>query len=146
MSMMTANMIGARLSYVVRELQGTVKREKVRLVLAKKGGGKSRDQFEWKREMTDEPAGYMVYFPRGHVMRVPTKQILEHYNLHMKPRIINLEGLTDPNSPLGRVMLAQDNDARAGAMIDMETMVIQMACAKTGPQLMPEQIIDREAA
>jgi hypothetical protein len=31
-------------------------------------------------------------------------------------------------------------------MIDMETMVIQMACAKTGPQLMPEQIVDREAA
>jgi hypothetical protein len=144
--MMTANMIGARLSFVVRELQGTVKREKVRLVLTKKGNAKSRDQYEWKREMVEEPAGYMVYFPRGHVARFPTRQLLEHYNLHLKPRVINLDGLTDPNSPLGRVMLAQDNDARAGAMIDMETMVIQMACAKTGPQLMPEQIVDREAA
>jgi hypothetical protein len=140
----TANIVGARLAYVVRELQGMVKREKCRIVLAKKGSGKMRDQYEWKKELVEEPAGYMVYFPRGHVVRIPTRQLLEHYNLHMKPRIINLEGLTDPNSPLGRVMMAQDNDARAGAMIDMETMVIQMACAKTGPQLMPEQVIERE--
>ena len=41
--MFTANMMGARLAYVVRELQGTVKREKCRLVLAKKGGGKMRE-------------------------------------------------------------------------------------------------------
>lgn len=142
--MITANVIGARLAYVVRELQGTVKREKCRIILSRKGSGKTRDQYEWKREMVEEPAGYMVYFPRGHVVRIPNRQLLEHYNLHMRPRIINLEGLTDPNSPLGRVMLAQDNDARAGAMIDMETMVIQMACAKTGPQLMPEQVIERE--
>jgi hypothetical protein len=142
--MMTANMVGARLAFVVRELHGTVKREKCRLVLSKKGGGKQRDQFEWKKEMVDEPAGYMVYFPRGHVVRVPTRQLLEHYNLHLKPRIINLDGLTDPNSPLGRVMMAQDNSARAGAMTDMETLVIQMACAKTGPQLMPEQVVERE--
>jgi hypothetical protein len=144
--MITANMIGARLAYVVREMQGNVRREKCRLVLAKKGGGKTRDQFEWKHEMVEEPAGFMVYFPRGHVVRIPTRQLLEHYNLHLKPRIINLEGLSDPNSPLGRVMLAQDNDTRAGAMIDMETMVIQMACAKTGPQLMPEQVAEKEAA
>jgi hypothetical protein len=144
--MLTANMIGARLAYVVRELQGTVKREKCRLVLARKGNAKQRDQFEWKKEMVEEAAGYMVYFPRGHVVRIPTRQLLQHYNLHMKPRIINLEGLSDPNSPLGRVMMAQDADARAGAMIDMETMVIQMACAKTGPQLMPEQVADKEVA
>lgn len=144
--MITANMIGARLAYVVRELHGTVRREKIKLVLSKKGNDKRRDQYEWKREMIEEPAGYMVYFPRGHVVRIPTRQLLEHYKLNMKPRIINLEGLSDPNSPLGRVMMAQDNDTRAGAMMDMETMVIQMACAKTGPQLMPEQIIDREAA
>ena len=144
--MLTANIVGARLAYVVRELQGTVKREKCKLVLAKRGSGKSKDQYEWKKEMTEEPAGYMVYFPRGHVVRIPTRQLLEHYNLHMKPRIINLEGLTDPNSPLGRVMMAQNTDARAGAMLDMETMVIQMACAKTGPQLMPEQVVEREGA
>jgi hypothetical protein len=144
--MITANMIGARLAYVVRELQGTVKREKCRLVLSRKGNAKQRDQYEWKKEMVEEPAGYMVYFPRGHVVRIPNRQLLEHYQLHRKPRIINLEGLSDPNSPLGRVMMAQDADARAGAMIDMETMVIQMACAKTGPQLMPEQVAEKEVA
>jgi hypothetical protein len=142
--MITANMVGARLAYVVRELHGTVKREKCRLTVVKKGSGKLRDQYEWKKEMVEEPAGYMVYFPRGHVVRIPNRQILEHYKLHLKPKIINLDGLTDPSTPIGRVMMAQDNDARAGAMIDMETMVIQMACAKTGPQLMPEQVVDQE--
>ncbi len=146
--MFTANMNGARLAFVVRELQGTVRREKYVMKLVKKANpnGKTRDQYEMKSEMVEEPAGFMVYFPRGHVVRVPTRKLLEHYGLHLKPRIINMEGLADPNSPLGKLMTAQDEQARAGAMIDMERLVIQMACAKTGPMLMPEQVVDREAA
>jgi hypothetical protein len=144
--MLQANMTGGRLAFVVRELQGTVKREKTRMVLIKKGNGKIRDQYEMKTVVEEEPAGFMVYFPRGHVVRIPNRKLLEHYRLHLKPRIINLEGLSDPNTPLGKMMMAQDDQTRAGAMIDMERMVIQLACAKTGPQLMPEQVIEREAA
>jgi hypothetical protein len=143
--MFAAQTNGGRLAFVVRELEGTVTRKKYKLVQAnKKVNG--RTQWEMKEEMVEEPAGFMVYFPRGHAVRVPTKKLLEHYGLHLKPRIINLEGLTDPSTPLGKMMMAQDDQARAGAYIDMERMVIQLATAKTGPQLMPEQIIDREAA
>jgi len=144
--MITANMTGARLAFVVRELEGTVKRPKWRMFEVKKANGRVRAQYEMRQEMVDEPSGFMVYFPRGHAVRVPNRKLLEHYNLHLKPRVINLDGLSDPNSPLGRMMLAQDDAARDGAMIDMERMVIQLATAKTGPQLMPEQITEREAA
>lgn len=134
---MYAIQIGARLEFVVRELKGTVKREVVRMKRQKSG---EKTHHEMKKEFVEQPAGYMVYFPRGHAIRVPTKELLAFYGLDRKPRIINLEGLSDPNSPLGRMMLAQDNDARAGAMIDLERQVIQLATAKTGPRLTPEQV------
>ena len=57
--MFTANMNGARLAFVVRELQGTVRREKYVMKLVKKANpnGKTRDQYEMKSEMVEEPAG-----------------------------------------------------------------------------------------
>ena len=56
------------------------------------------------------------------------------------PPIINLQGLNDPNSPIGRMLMSQNEDARRGAMESMEKQVIRLATAKTGPVLMPEQI------
>ena len=139
--MITAMQDGVRLAYVVRRLEGVVKRMKMKMVLVKKGQGRTPDRYEMKRELVDEDAGYMVYFPRGHAMRIPSEDILKFYKLHLKPRVINMQGLSDPNSPLGKMMMAQDEASRHGAMMDMERMVIQLACAKTGPQLLTEQSI-----
>jgi hypothetical protein len=149
--MYTANMNGARLAYVVKKLEGTVKREKVRMHLVKKGSGRTRDQWEMRKELIEEDAGYMVFFPRGHAMRVPTMKQLEHYNLArdgqlLKPTVINMSEWANPNSPIGRLMMAQDNEGRAGAMADMETLLIRMATHQSGPRLMPEQFIGQEAA
>jgi hypothetical protein len=131
-------MNGARLAYVVVDLSqtlGTVKREVT--TWTKRDG--------LKRKMVEQPAGYLVYFPRGHVIRLPDKEALRHYGLDGRPPIINMQGLNDPNSPIGRMLLGQEEDARRGAMETLEKQVIRLATAKTGPVVMPEQL-EQEAA
>jgi|KBSMisStaDraftv2_1062788.scaffolds.fasta_scaffold231496_2 hypothetical protein len=131
--MLTTSANGARLAYVVVDLHqsvGTVKRPVT--TWTKKDGLKTK--------MVEEPAGYLVYFPRGHVIRCKDKETLRQYGLDGMPPIINLQGLNDPNSPIGRMLMSQNEDARRGAMESMEKQVIRLATAKTGPVLMPEQI------
>lgn len=130
---------GARLAYVVVDLHetvGTVKRQVT--TWTKKDGLKTKQ--------VEEPAGYLVYFPRGHVIRLKNKEELRHYGLDGQPPIVNLQGLNDPNSPIGRMLLSQDEGTRRGAMETMEKQVIRLATSKTGPVLMPEQLEPEEAA
>lgn len=124
---------GARLAYVVVDLSetiGTVKRE-VTTYTKEKG---------LQTKMVEEPAGYLVYFPRGHVIRLKNKEELRRYGLDGRPPIINLEGLNDPRSPIGQVLFGQDDAARRGAMESLEKQVIRLATAMTGPVLLPEQL------
>jgi hypothetical protein len=128
---MMRNRTGARLAYVVVKLNGKVKRDQTRYE-----SGKGLVTVP-----TDEDAGYMVYFPRGHVVRFRTVQDLAHYNLREgEAPIINMQGLSDPNSPLGRMLSAQDDATRKGAWKTMEDQVIKLATAKTGMVVMPEQV------
>lgn len=110
---------GSRLAYVVVKQDGTVKREKHFW---------SKDGI--KKKLVDEDAGYLVYFPRGHAIRVRTLSRLRHYQLHKEPPIIQLEGLNDPNSPLGKMFLSQDPMLRAASYRDLEQMVIDLASAR----------------
>jgi hypothetical protein len=123
------NMPGGRLSFVAVELEGTLKRETCKYI---KGKGLVR-----KEESV--PAGYLVYFPRGHVLRLNEEQ-MKHYGLHRKPRIINMAGLHDPDSPIGKMMAAQNDAERAGAYKNLEQAVMQLAIAKSGPIIMPEMV------
>lgn len=120
--MSMAAMSGARLSYVVVPQEGLVRRPVHKWT---KGKGLITSDIE-------EPAGFLVYFPRGHVARIRTKADLKHYKLHKEPRIVNLQGLNDPNSPIGKLMMAQDKDERILAMENLEKQVIQLAEAKSG--------------
>lgn len=115
-------MHGARLSYVVVPQEGTVKRPVHKW---KKGVGV-------QQTFAEEPAGFLVFFPRGHVIRIRTKQELRRYNLHKDPQIVSLQGLSDPNSPLGKLMLAQDEGSRIKAMDEMQQQVIRLAQAQSG--------------
>jgi len=136
--MITPGMNGARLAYVVVDLSetvGTVKREVT--MWTKRDG--------LKKKTVEQPAGFLVYFPRGHVIRLPDKESLRHYGLDGRPPIVNLQGLNDPNSPIGRMLFGQEEDARRGAMDSLEKQVIRLATAKTGPVLLPEQL-EAEAA
>lgn len=119
---MQAHMNGSRLAYVVVPIEGNVIR-KVNTYKKDKG---------LIEKFVEQPGGYMVYFPRGHVLRLRDKAELRRYKLDKPPRIINIEGLADPNSPIGRVLLAQDEAGRQGAMADLEKQVMQLAQAKSG--------------
>lgn len=127
---MQANSNGARLAYVVVKLDVTVQRE---ITTWKKKEG-------IVKRLVEEPGGYMVYFPRGHVLRFKTMDDLRRYGLDKRPPIINLNGLNDPNSPIGQMLMSQDEDTRRGAFESMEKMVIQLATAKSGKVQMPEQL------
>jgi hypothetical protein len=110
---------GSRLAYVVVKQDGMVKREKH--FWTKEG---------IKKKLVDEDAGYLVYFPRGHAIRVKNLVMLRHYRLHKEPRIIQLEGLNDPNSPLGKMFLSQDPQLRMASYHELEQMVIDLASAR----------------
>jgi hypothetical protein len=128
---MVRNRTGARLAYVVIHLKGVVKRDQTRY---EAGKGLQTVSIE-------EDAGYMVYFPRGHVLRFKDKESMEHYGLREgEAPIINMQGLQDPNSPIGRMLSAQDDATRKGAWRSMEDQVIRLATAKTGSVIMPEQV------
>lgn len=130
---MQAQMSGARLAYVVVPQEGTVRRPVHKYHKAK---GLIVSEVE-------EPAGYLVYFPRGHVIRIRTKAELRKYKLNEEPQIVNLQGLNDRNSPIGKLMFAQDEDIRRNAMVDLEKQVIRLAEAKSGKiELQRENIVE----
>jgi hypothetical protein len=135
---------GGRLSFVVVPLDMPEVMRDV-CIMEEKSSGKNKDgtprvMHTLTRKQQKEPAGFMVYFPRGHAIRVRTKADLERYGLDKKPHIINIEGLQDPNSPLGRLIVEQDQAARAGAYADLQKAVIALATRKSGNVLMPEQV------
>lgn len=130
-----ATMAGARLSFVVVALPGTLKREVCRYV---KGEGIIKT-------IEEEKAGYMVYFPKGHALRIRTAAELAHYGLDQKPKMINLQGLSDPNSAIGRILHAQNQTERNDGFEGLKNAVIALATAKTGSVLMPEQLRSRRA-
>lgn len=136
--MMTPGTNGARLAYVVVDLSETIGTLKREVSTWTRNGG-------LQKKIVEEPAGYMVYFPRGHAIRLRNKEELRHYNLLGRPPIVNLQGLNDPNSPIGRMLMGQDENSRRGAMETLEQQVIKLATAKTGPILLPEQVEDRAA-
>jgi hypothetical protein len=110
---------GSRLAFVVVKQEGTVKREKHYW---------TKDGI--KKKLVDEDAGYLVYFPRGHAIRVRSLARLRHYQLHKEPTIIQLDGLNDPNSPLGKMFMSQDPMLRSASYRELEQMVIDLAEAK----------------
>jgi|SRR5215831_5102969 len=114
--MMHGILNGSRLAYVVVKQEGAVKRQKH---FYTKDGIKTK--------IVEEDAGYLVYCPRGHCIRIRSLAMLRHYGLHKEPKIIQLEGLNDPNSPLGKMFLSQDQHLRMASYRQLEQMVIDLA-------------------
>ena len=133
-------MAGTRLSYVVVKLDGTLQRDVMVPVRGKNRHDGKPGMLTLKRTTKAVPAGWLVYFPKGHVIRIKDREHLEHYGLDRKPQWINLKGLHNPESALGKMMAAQDDAARKNAYQDMEQAVMQLAIAKSGPVIMPEQV------
>lgn len=130
MEMSMAAMQGPRLAYVVVPIKKTVKRM---VTTFEKGVG--------LREVpTEEEGGYLVYFPRGHALRLTEKE-LKRYKLGKRAKaFVDLAGLTDPESPMGKVFMAQNDQARTAGWRDLEKMVIQLATARSGPVVVAEEV------
>lgn len=117
-------MSGTRLAYVVVPQEGVVTRQYT--IWDKK-------QKKIVREAREEPAGYLVYMPRGHVIRIRDLKTLRHYKIDPdNAPLINLEGLADPRTPLGKLMLSQDADSRIKAMDELKMQVIRMTESVAG--------------
>lgn len=134
---------GARLAFAVKELKGEVERDVITMTEKKVGkyrDGTDRIVHEMVRSKRKVPAGFMVYCPRGHAIRVRNRADLAKYGLDRQANIINMDGMADPNSPLGKMMYAQDETARKGGFNDLQDAVVKMATVKSGAILMPEQV------
>lgn len=126
--MAMAMMKGTRLEFVVVPLEGKVTRIKHIMkpaVAGKNADGTKRYMHTMEQQAVEEDAGFMVYFPRGHALRLNKAQ-LKHYGLERDPNIINLEGLQDRSTPLGQLFMKQDKDGRSLAYAQLEKQVIQL--------------------
>ena len=116
-------------------IQGVLNGSRLAYVVVKQNGAVKREKHYWtkdgiKKKLVEEDAGFLVYFPRGHSIRVRSLAMLKHYRLHLEPKIIQLEGLNDPNSPLGKMFLSQDPLLRRASYQQLEQMVIDLAQSK----------------
>ena len=116
-------------------IAGVLKGSRLAYVVVKQDGEVKREVHYWtkdgiKKKLLPEDAGYLVYFPRGHAIRVRSLAQLKHYRLHKEPKIIQMEGLNDPNSPLGKMFMSQDPQLRMASYRQLEQMVIDLAQAK----------------
>lgn len=124
-------MSGTRLAYVVVPQEGEVTRMYTIW---------DRKQKKIVRQPMTEPAGFLVYFPRGHVIRCKDLRTLRHYKIDPdNAPIISMEGLADPRTPLGKLMLAQDADSRIKAMDELKEQVIRMTKAVGGDVTVTEE-------
>lgn len=119
---------GARLAYVVKKLEGKIKRTNFKF---------NRRNGKIEPYEVEEDAGFLVFFPRGHYLRVRTREDLIKYKLNYKPSVISMTGLLDPKSPVGKLMAAQDEGERAKAWEDMEADIAAIVRKNVGPMSIP---------
>lgn len=75
---------GPRLPYVVRKLNGTVPVERTKF---------NRRTGKIEKYEEREDAGFLVFFPKGHYLRVRNKSDLVFYKLNLKPKPIAADGM-----------------------------------------------------
>ena len=79
----STQMQGARLPYVVRKIEGKVSVTRYKF---------NRRDGKIEPYEAEEDAGYLVMFPRGHYLRIRTKEDLIAKGLHRKPKPIADDG------------------------------------------------------
>lgn len=129
-------MQGGRLAFVIRPIEGIVHREHIEVKVLKKATANSKARHSFERVVKEEPGGYMVYFPMGHAIRVRTDATLREFGLDGEAEVVDVSGLYDPKSPAGRLMVAQNEQAKKAAFVDLEKQVIDYVARKVGRDLL----------
>ena len=102
-----------RPEFEVHPLEGVVKRESLKYVRTK-DEDTGKVHFELKKALVEEPAGFMVYFARGHSIRVKTVEELGRLGLQRQPGLVDIKTLEMiPGQPVQS--LAHLSQARAMA-------------------------------
>lgn len=120
----------SRMAFVTVPLDGTVKRKVIKFKDITPKGGKI-PVHERIEEVVEQPAGFMVYFPNGHALRMNEKRVKE-FGYDKDAPIANMDGLHSPNSPIGQLMRAQTDKARQEAFRNLQEETIALATAKSG--------------
>jgi len=116
-------MQGARLTYVLRKVDGPVTQ------LKRKWDAKL------KHIVTDTVAvkdAYMLYLPTGHSYRLTHKQVIEK-GFDKQPSIMNFERVNNAETNAGKFKFAINDEARQEAWRALEDEVIRLCRRKQGP-------------
>lgn len=124
------SMGNTRLEYVVVPLEGKVTRVQHKMVQTKKPTLHSRAQHKMERVEVEQEAGYLVYYPQGHVLRFKDMNALRKHGLDVPPRIINAENI------LGDLMAATSDEKREFAMLSLQEQLVKLATRRTGNNLL----------
>lgn len=131
---LSAEMKGARLEFVVRELRGQVEHVKCSWDPKKK---------KIVHVKTKQDAGYMLYLPNGSSYRLSSTQLVER-GFDRQPNIINLDAVKSTDSPAGRFKFAITDQARAKAWAELEKAVIDNCIRRKG--IVEKETIDGQKA
>lgn len=81
-------------------------------------------------EIVEEPGGYMVYFPKGHSIRVRTRAELERLGFHKKPKRVAMdvdvdthEEEDDPQTITPKQLVAKRTTRRGGRTATAEEVL-----------------------
>lgn len=125
---------GPRLSFVVRELPGTVLRTKYKAPPTKAERDKTpslEGEIQNQKVVALEPAGYIVYLPTGSCYRLSAKQLVKR-GYDKEPEIIGIEQANDLKTAAGRFKLARNDIGRQKAWADMENDIIKLCQGRSG--------------
>ena len=87
------------------------------------------------QKVVEQPGGFMVYFPKGHALRMTEVQLKRYGLKKTGAGIVDLEGLID--GKLAEKVFAESDEADRNKL--MERRTIALATKKTGTNLLTKE-------
>lgn len=129
---------GGRFKYIVIPIKGKVKRVQYGFETKEVGKderGNPRFQHTMVKNIVEQPGGYMVYCPMGHVVRLTERQ-LRRYKLNRPPGLADMRGRYG-DTPAGKTFGEQAEAINRDGMVkNLELMTVHLATRKTGTRLL----------
>lgn len=98
-------------AFEVEKQEGTVLRTQRRYVLDKELSTPEKKRYKMVDEQVEEPAGYLVFFPKGHAVHVSEVE-LKRLGFDRNPRLVHMETGEEMEAP--NFALKRNAEHRAG--------------------------------
>ena len=122
---------GARLAYVARQINGTIKTTQTRFKSDKNGGHNEQTEVDLKDPM-------IIFFPNRSV-RVMSMKEAERLGFLEQPPILNFEAVSDQKSVAGKFKFAINDKTRYKYWLAMEQSLIS-GCQRKGGRPLPDGV------